>query len=53
VFRHGDRAHPAHRDAIWSYRCCFTPDDRDWERTVLHSGRDHLDRALAALASWE
>jgi hypothetical protein len=53
VFRHGDRACPAHRDAIWAYRCCFTPDDREWERAVLHTGRDHLDRALAALLSWK
>jgi hypothetical protein len=53
VYRHGDRRNTVHRNAMWAYRCCFTPDDREWERVSMHTGRDHLDRALAALAAWD
>lgn len=52
VHRHGDRAVPEHRDAIWAYRCCFTPDDSSWERTALTAGRSLLDQAVAAVARW-
>ncbi len=52
VHRRGDRSNPAHLAAVWNYRCCFTPDDREWERIALRAGRDHLDRSLAALEAW-
>jgi predicted deacylase len=51
VHRRGDRNDPRHAAAVWAYRCCFTPDDPDWEAAVLPAGRAHLDRALDALAS--
>lgn len=49
---HGDRADPAHAAAVWAYRCCFTPDDRAWERAALDGGRRLLDEAVTAVASW-
>ena len=52
VHRRGDRDDPWSREAIWTYRCCFTPDDPAWERAALTGGRAHLDRALAAVAGW-
>ena len=52
VHRLGDRADPAHQAAVWAYRCCFTPDDADWERRTLTAGRDHLARAVEAVAAW-
>jgi hypothetical protein len=52
VHRHGDRSAPAHRDAVWAYRSCFTPDDPEWEHDAFTAGRDHLDRALAAVEAW-
>lgn len=47
VHRHGDRNEPEHAAVVWRYRCCFTPDDPEWERTVLPRGAVLLDRALA------
>ena len=52
VHRRGDRTNPAHQAAIWAYRCCFTPPEPDWADSCLASGREHLDRALAAVATW-
>ena len=52
VHRRGDRSDPAHQAAVWAYRCCFTPDDRQWERAAFATGREHLNRALAGLMSW-
>jgi hypothetical protein len=52
VHRKDSRQDPAYRSVIWDYRCCFTPDDPAWETAALHTGRDHLDRALAALVAW-
>jgi predicted deacylase len=52
VHRRGDRTIPEHAAAVWAYRCCFTPDDRDWEVTVLERGASALDRSLAAVADW-
>lgn len=52
VFRRGDRTIPRHQDAIAAYRECFTPDDEQWEHTTIAAGRDHLDRALAAVEAW-
>ncbi len=46
VYRHGDRTDPAHAAAIWAYRCCFTPDDPQWENAALSAGREHLERAI-------
>lgn len=51
VHRHGDRSDPAHRAVGWAYRCCFTPDDPEWEHTALTAGRRHLDAALGWLAT--
>jgi hypothetical protein len=52
VHRRGDRDDPAHRAAVWAYRCCFTPDDPAWEEIALTGGRAHLDRAVSAVTSW-
>ena len=49
VHRHGDVDDPAHRAVRWAYRCCFTPDDSDWERRALSLGRKLLDDAVATL----
>jgi len=52
VHRVGDLEDPEHRRARWRYRCCFTPDDREWERTALGGGRPLLDQAISAVATW-
>jgi len=52
VHRVGDLDEPEHRRARWRYRCCFTPDDREWERTALDGGRRLLDQAISAVATW-
>lgn len=52
VHRHGDRDDPAHAEVVWRYRCCFTPDDREWERTALAQGRALLDDAVRAVGAW-
>lgn len=52
VHRHGDRADPNHRAVAWAYRCCFTPDDPQWEAGALRGGRTHLDGALDAVNAW-
>ena len=53
VYRRGNRDDPAHRAAVWAYRCCFTPDEADWEDAALEGGRRHLDRAVEAVATWQ
>ena len=50
VHRHGDPDDPVHRSVRWAYRCCFTPDDPEWETTALRLGRAHLDATLTAVA---
>ena len=52
VHRHGDRNDSDHTAAIWAYRCCFTPDDPEWESQAMAAGREQLDNAVAAVASW-
>jgi len=52
VHRHGDRSDPRHGAAVWRYRCCFTPDDPEWEHRALVDGRAVLDRAVAAVSTW-
>lgn len=52
VHRHGDRAIPEHAAAVWDYRCCFTPDDPEWEAQALRDGARHLDAGVAAVAAW-
>lgn len=52
VHLHGDRDDPEHARALWEYRCCFTPDDREWERTAFTRGRSLLDAALAAVTQF-
>lgn len=52
VARHGDRANPEHAAVVWQYRCCFTPDDPEWEATCLATGRRFLDEALGAICTW-
>jgi predicted deacylase len=52
VHRRGDRSNPTHAAAIWDYRCCFTPDDREWERAAFARGQALLDQAVAAVAAW-
>jgi hypothetical protein len=53
VHRHGDRSNPDHAAAVWTYRCCFTPDDPQWESQAMAAGRAQLDNAVAAVATWE
>jgi predicted deacylase len=53
VHHHGDRSVPEHAAAAWAYRCCFTPDDPDWEQACLASGAQLVDDAVAAVATWE
>lgn len=52
VHRHGDRSDPAHAAAVWAYRCCFTPDDPEWEQRARVVGARQLADALAAVAAW-
>jgi hypothetical protein len=52
VYRRGDRTVPEHAAAVWTYRCCFTPDDPEWEALALERGRQALDRAVATLFDW-
>lgn len=51
VHFHGDPADPAHRAAIWAYRCCFTPDDPAWERSAFARGRRLLADGVAAVTA--
>lgn len=53
VHRHGDHGNPAHAAAVWAYRCCFTPDDPEWERAAFERGRALLDAALSAVVRLE
>jgi hypothetical protein len=52
VHRHGDASRPEHAEVRWRYRCAFTPDDPDWERTCTASGRALLTDAVDAVAGW-
>lgn len=49
VYRHGDLSDPTHRAVRWCYRCCFTPDDPDWEQAALAGLRRHVDAAVACV----
>jgi predicted deacylase len=51
VHFHGDPADPSHREALWQYRSCFTPDDPVWERTAFARGRVVLEEGLAAVTT--
>jgi hypothetical protein len=53
VHRRGDRSRAEHAAVVWAYRCCFTPDDPEWEDAVLPRGEALLDDAVAAVASWD
>jgi hypothetical protein len=53
VHRRGDRHDPAHREVIWRYRCCFTPDDPAWEAAALAGGRRLIASSLDAVSDWE
>jgi predicted deacylase len=53
VHLHGDRQNPDHADAIWAYRCCFTPDDPVWEAQAFSRGRRLLDAAITAVHGFE
>ncbi|UDY37622.1 DUF2817 domain-containing protein [Dermatobacter hominis] len=53
VHRHGDRSVPEHAEAIWEYRCCFAPDDREWERRAIERGADLLSAGIEAVGGWE
>jgi Protein of unknown function (DUF2817) len=53
VHRHGDRTDPDHAAVIWAYRCCFTPDDPEWESRAMTAGREQLGHAVTAVAAWE
>ncbi|MFZ4518343.1 MAG: DUF2817 domain-containing protein [Microthrixaceae bacterium] len=53
VHRHGDRRRPEHAEVAWRYRCCFTPDDEDWELDALAAGCALLRRAVDAVAGWD
>ncbi len=52
VHRCGDLDDPEHRAARWRYRCCFTPDDPEWERQAIEAGTAHLDRAIDGIRGW-
>ncbi|HEX4904971.1 MAG TPA: DUF2817 domain-containing protein [Acidimicrobiales bacterium] len=52
VHRRADRSDPKYKDVVWAYRCCFTPDDASWEQRALTAGREHLTRAVEAVAGW-
>lgn len=52
VYRCGDRTTPEGAAAAWTYRCCFTPDDHQWEQRCLAQGREHLHRGVRAVANW-
>ena len=52
VHRRGDRSDAAGRAAVWAFRCCFTPDDGEWERVALERGGRQLDDAVAAVVDW-
>lgn len=41
---------PEGEAAVWRYRCCFTPDDPDWEAAALGQGRELIDTAIEAVA---
>ena len=49
VHRRGDRTRADHAAAVWAYRCCFTPDDPEWEAIALEQGARQLDDALTAI----
>lgn len=49
VHRHGDLSDPAHRAVRWDYRCCFTPDDPEWEQQALAGLRRHVDAAVGCV----
>jgi hypothetical protein len=53
VHRHGDRSVPEHAEAIWQYRCCFTPDDDAWEQLAIDRGADLLTAGLRAVSAWQ
>ncbi len=53
VHRHGDRDDPDHFAVIWAYRCCFTPDDAEWESQAMTAGRVQLTNAVSAVADWK
>ncbi len=53
VAQHGDRSQPEHAAAVWRYRCCFTPDDPEWEQTAMTSGRELIEASVAAVARWD
>jgi hypothetical protein len=53
VHRHGDRRRPEHAAAAWAYRCCFTPDDPEWESQALRRGREVVGAGLAAVVGWD
>lgn len=36
--------------AVWRYRCCFTPDDPEWERLAFKHGREIIDVAINAVS---
>lgn len=52
VHRLGDRTVPRHAEAVWRYRCCFTPDDASWAAGARVTGAALLDAAVAAVAAW-
>jgi predicted deacylase len=51
VDRHGDRSRPEHAAVAWAYRCCFTPDDREWESRCLDHGGRVLSAGLEAVGA--
>jgi len=51
VHRHGDAMNPEHAAVTWNYRCCFTPDDPEWETISVVDGRKLVDQAIAAVVA--
>lgn len=51
VHRRGDRSRAADAEAVWNYRCCFTPDDPAWVETSMAHGRAIIDAGLDALVT--
>jgi hypothetical protein len=52
VYRRGARDPSANAAVVWTYRCWFTPDRRDWEDATVQRGQAHFERALAAVNEW-
>lgn len=44
------RDEPEGAQAVWRYRCCFTPDDPEWVARAMDRGRAILGKAIEAVS---